>query len=37
MAITGLSADSLTFIAISGSGLITSAAASAAGTRDSCS
>jgi hypothetical protein len=37
VAITGLSVDSLAFIAKSGSGLITSAAASSAGTRDSCS
>ena len=36
-AITGLSADSLTFTAASGSSFITSAAASAAGTGDPCS
>ena len=37
VAITGLSADSLASIATSGSGLITSTAASSTGTRDSCS
>ena len=37
MAITGLSANLLAFIATSSSGLITSTAASAAGTEDSCS